>query len=393
MKSIRLHFILVIAAVLLIVAAPGGASATGQKSCEHHWTLVSSTPATCTKAGKEKYRCDLCGKKKTKKLKALGHEWGRCEMIRQQTCTEDGLIRCYCTRNENHHDDKILPALGHDWGIWIRTKAPTMTQPGTEQHTCKRCNAVERRQVPALVQWKEYALKLFAFPKPQAADGMTGNEGYELAFDCSLINTGKEDLWIRSWSVGEKGEKLLLEEPLMIPAGQWAAFPVTWKVTGQDIPEKDGVIQSILCFYGETENGEQVCSSDAVTVETRMLTEQGTLPSSLALEITLTDTSSPKDAAGYQNGEEIRYTVSVANPGDQPIAEVTLRLPGKKTELLKDLQPGETRVLSFSAEITLEDINNHYIALQCDAWMDGTDQKEMDAVHSNLIIFPVIVRE
>lgn len=44
------------------------------ETCEHEYELSESAAATCEEDGYEKYRCSLCGRDKTEKLKKLGHD-------------------------------------------------------------------------------------------------------------------------------------------------------------------------------------------------------------------------------------------------------------------------------------------------------------------------------
>ena len=94
--------------------------------CPHQWVMVSTTPATCTESGHELYRCSLCAAEKRVTLPALGHVWSYCVTIKKATCTEDGLIRCYCARDNTHYKDSVEPARGHTWGNWHTTKQATL---------------------------------------------------------------------------------------------------------------------------------------------------------------------------------------------------------------------------------------------------------------------------
>ena len=105
--------------------------------CPHQWVMVSTTPATCTESGHELYRCSLCAAEKRVTLPALGHVWSYCVTIKKATCTEDGLIRCYCARDNTHYKDSVEPARGHTWGNWHTTKQATLNEALTQ-----RCHGV-----------------------------------------------------------------------------------------------------------------------------------------------------------------------------------------------------------------------------------------------------------
>lgn len=153
--------LIILAAVILTAAGVLLSEPRAESSsCNHQWQPESTKPATCTKAGKEKYRCALCGASKTEDIPALGHEWGECIMLQKATCTEKGIIRCYCTRNRKHHKDTTMPALGHDWGQWVTRKSATLIHPGLKTQTCGRCGNTQKREIPALIRQDSYALAL-----------------------------------------------------------------------------------------------------------------------------------------------------------------------------------------------------------------------------------------
>jgi len=119
------------------------------EGCTHQWETVSVTEATCEKAGKTLYRCSLCGKEKTEKIPALGHDWALCTVVQVPTCTEDGLIRCTCSRDSSHVKEETVPAPGHDWSPWIREKEPTATEEGLEVRKCNVCGLTHNKAIPA----------------------------------------------------------------------------------------------------------------------------------------------------------------------------------------------------------------------------------------------------
>ena len=104
--------------------------AQAEISCDHQWILQSSRPATCTEPGQDLYRCGLCGAENAVPVPPLGHEWGVCTRVKEATCTEEGLIRCFCSRDETHYEDKALPSLGHNWGEWVTVRQPTLSKTG-----------------------------------------------------------------------------------------------------------------------------------------------------------------------------------------------------------------------------------------------------------------------
>lgn len=258
-------------AMALLLAAgtwmTAGAENPANRSCDHQWTPVSSKPATCTEQGLEEYRCSLCGKEKTRKTPALGHEWGTCTIVTRKTCTEDGLIRCFCTRDPSHYEDKVQPAPGHNWGNWTVLKAPTWDEPGLSERKCRRCDSVQEQHLPSLAEQEEYALQLIVFPDPESG-------GEEMQFTAALVNRGK-----RSFRVSLQGDMLLAPgQAVRIPAGQSTATGERISLT-LSVENPGGTAVSRVALLGaekenplfltDLESGE----ARAVTVEC-LITEQ-----------------------------------------------------------------------------------------------------------------------
>ena len=132
----------------------------GRNSGSPRWKLVSTTEPTCTASGKKVYKCEKCGEKKTERTDALGHDWSYCTVTKKPTCTEDGLLRCTCSRNASHVKEESMPALGHQWSEWTTRVSPGLTSSGTEERECSRCRAKETRRTAPLIQRKEYDLTL-----------------------------------------------------------------------------------------------------------------------------------------------------------------------------------------------------------------------------------------
>ena len=255
-------FVLILAVLLILFAMVCSVAGEGGEDCKHQWVIESSKPATCTETGNEEYICKRCGKTNSVTIPALGHEWGRCEMIQASTCTEEGLIRCYCSRDEYHVKEDALPALGHDWGEWYIQKKQSLTEKGIRARYCGRCGAIERQDISPRIRHESYELILFL---SMDAEMRTQEDGLPAIDECGLANTGKEDLWIRQYGTGSEGELLQTEKEWMLPAGKAIHFPLNRDRTGVTI-ESSEQNPSELFFVGETKEGEQMCISQTVTV-------------------------------------------------------------------------------------------------------------------------------
>lgn len=104
---------------------------TMKQKFEHDWHYTG-TPATCTKDGEEGKVCSRCGMKETKKIPALGHEWGDWTVTTPATCTNEGVETRICNRDSSHVETRTIPATGHHW-----------VDNGNGTHTCTNCGATE----------------------------------------------------------------------------------------------------------------------------------------------------------------------------------------------------------------------------------------------------------
>lgn len=104
-----------------------------------------TTDPTCTLPGVMTYTCTVCGRSKTEEIPAAGagnHNFVE-EIVKEPTCTEDGLkkFKCGCDEYEqvNGADrTEVIPMLGHDYKYDVT--APTCTAEGYTTVTCSRCD-------------------------------------------------------------------------------------------------------------------------------------------------------------------------------------------------------------------------------------------------------------
>lgn len=97
----------------------------------HDWHYTETLP-TCTKDGEKVGECSRCGMKETKKIPALGHEWGDWTVTTPATCTNEGVETRICNRDPSHVETRTIPTTGHNW-----------VDNGNGTHTCINCGATE----------------------------------------------------------------------------------------------------------------------------------------------------------------------------------------------------------------------------------------------------------
>ena len=76
------------------------------------------------------------------------HSWGTGKVIREATCTEDGVIQYACSCGDTR--TVTVPALGHQWSEWKVVKPATATEYGLEERTCQRCGEKETQIIEKL---------------------------------------------------------------------------------------------------------------------------------------------------------------------------------------------------------------------------------------------------
>ena len=105
---------------------------TMKQEFNHDWHDTETTLPTCTEDGEKGKVCSRCGMKETKKIPALGHEWGDWTVTTPATCTNEGVETRICNRDSSHVETRTIPTTGHNW-----------VDNGNGTHTCTNCGATE----------------------------------------------------------------------------------------------------------------------------------------------------------------------------------------------------------------------------------------------------------
>ena len=123
-----------------------------QTQCEHDYGDWRETvAATCEKDGVKKRTCIFCGYVDAVTIDKLGHDYEET-LLSEPTCTEEGVKQFVCRNDPSHAYSEPLPALGHDWENGIILKEATCTQDGLSVSAkCRRCSiSKEKVVIPAL---------------------------------------------------------------------------------------------------------------------------------------------------------------------------------------------------------------------------------------------------
>ena len=113
---------------------------------------VAKAP-TCLVSGlTEGEHCDVCGVvlKKQDTVPALGHDI-KLDAYVAPTCTTTGLTAgAHCLRCDYQITQNVIPALNHEYGDWYTVTSPTCTNDGIERRDCARNDAFELRSINAI---------------------------------------------------------------------------------------------------------------------------------------------------------------------------------------------------------------------------------------------------
>ena len=114
---------------------------------EHKWSeFKTKTPATCTEAGREYRKCEICNRGSYRPIQAAGHDLVQYK-AQTATCTANGWD-AYDTCNKcDYTTYRETPATGHSFGDWETVIYPSCTYNGSEKRTCTVCQAVETKDI------------------------------------------------------------------------------------------------------------------------------------------------------------------------------------------------------------------------------------------------------
>lgn len=103
----------------------------------HDWKTnkAKSEAATCEDDGLKYLECS-CGKHKTSKIKATGHDY-EGKVTKEPTCEQTG-VRTYTCKNCGDSYTEKIKENGHDYSGKV-TKEPTCEESGMRTYTCKDC--------------------------------------------------------------------------------------------------------------------------------------------------------------------------------------------------------------------------------------------------------------
>ena len=132
---------------------------------DHNWENVGdpTIEATCETEGEQNQKCSRCPATRVATIEKLGHDWQNQTIIKEASCTEDGLMSATCNRCGFHDAEIKIVAFGHSYDEGVITIAPTCTEPGNRRFTCGTCGHTKNVEEKALGHdWDEGTVKTVA---------------------------------------------------------------------------------------------------------------------------------------------------------------------------------------------------------------------------------------
>ena len=118
---------------------------------EHKWSeFKTKTPATCTEAGLEYCKCEICNRESYRTISKVEHNWKSDYTIdKEATCESDGSKSIHCSNCDAVKDRETITAAGHDL-VHHKAQTATCTANGWDAYdTCNKCDYTTYRETPA----------------------------------------------------------------------------------------------------------------------------------------------------------------------------------------------------------------------------------------------------
>ena len=153
--------------------------------------------ATCTEEGLLRKYCSFegCDAYTDEVIPAIDHTDGEWKIIKEATCTENGEKEQTCTVCQNVIRREIISATGHAYGEWEILKEAEIGVEGEKQHTCTVCGHIEKVVIPALSDGKEEQKPIIE----QTTESVQKKDGNTKATETGKVKTGDAEniiVWI-----------------------------------------------------------------------------------------------------------------------------------------------------------------------------------------------------
>ncbi|MBP0984843.1 MAG: Ig-like domain-containing protein [Oscillospiraceae bacterium] len=126
-------------------------------TCEHNWQETGEIPANCTECRQIIMTCSLCQQQKNvpdETVKALGHIETQIVVVRQPTCTVNGVQYYVCDRC-GRAIDSAIDKLPHNYVESSQRIPATCAEPEYIVMECSGCGAIEK--IPVASELKDHS--------------------------------------------------------------------------------------------------------------------------------------------------------------------------------------------------------------------------------------------
>ncbi len=139
-------YIVLFGMLLAMICGLLGLAACGGEHVHDWGEWETVTAATCTAEGSEQRACKECEEKEVRATEKAAHTPTENVVIEPTCLTEGYTTGSVCSVcGTQLHGAETMPALGHEFGGWVQVTPASCTDQGLEKRTCTRenCGAVE----------------------------------------------------------------------------------------------------------------------------------------------------------------------------------------------------------------------------------------------------------
>ncbi|MBR2043150.1 MAG: hypothetical protein IJ946_02295 [Clostridia bacterium] len=115
-------------------------------------TWRTNIPSDCENAGEAARFCNRCDAVLETKVKDVGDHFYAWSVVKQPTCTEEGIEHWLCVVCGGHKtDERTIPVLPHTPGEEVIAKEPTCSEKGVAEIRCEDCDhLISSREIEKL---------------------------------------------------------------------------------------------------------------------------------------------------------------------------------------------------------------------------------------------------
>ena len=110
------------------------------------WTVIRQ--ASCTEEGLKECKCTTCGETLTESIAVLSHNYGDWTVTKAATCGAAGQKTRTC-KTCGKSESQTIAKLNHSYGNWTTTREASCEVNGEQTRTCTKCGHKETKAIAA----------------------------------------------------------------------------------------------------------------------------------------------------------------------------------------------------------------------------------------------------